>query len=137
MRNQLDIFDHDPARMAAANRAAAERALHDVQFTATVRQERHAFYVGEAERWEHLAAHSALHQQQGHAGMSNDNKTLADVQPGGKVRLADGLPPLPKAGYVTGGDFGHEAHNAFTPEQMRDYAIAALSAQPSPAGQGD
>ncbi|WP_049469167.1 hypothetical protein [Stenotrophomonas indicatrix] len=34
LRNQLDIFDfdHDPARMAAANRAAAERALHDVQF---------------------------------------------------------------------------------------------------------
>ncbi|PZS51591.1 MULTISPECIES: hypothetical protein [Stenotrophomonas] len=59
MRNQLDIFDHDPARMAAANRAAAERALHDVQFTATVRQERYAYYVGEAERWEHLAAHSA------------------------------------------------------------------------------
>ncbi|SDK55499.1 hypothetical protein [Stenotrophomonas pavanii] len=59
MRNQLDIFDHDPARMAAANRAAAERALHDVQFTATVRQERHDYYVGEAERWEHLAGHSA------------------------------------------------------------------------------
>ncbi|CAO3300341.1 hypothetical protein [Stenotrophomonas maltophilia] len=59
MRNQLDIFDHDPARMAAANLAAAERALHDVQFTATVRQERHDYYVGEAERWEHLAAHSA------------------------------------------------------------------------------
>lgn len=64
--------------------------------------------------------------------MSTD-KTLADVQPGGRVRLGDGLPPLPKAGYVTGGDFGHEAHNAFTPEQMRDYAIAALSAQPSPS----
>lgn len=31
MRNQLDIFDHDPARMAATNRAAAERALTDVQ----------------------------------------------------------------------------------------------------------
>ncbi len=59
MRNQLDIFDHDPARMAAANRAAAERALHDVQFTPTVRQERHEYYLGEAERWEHLAAHSA------------------------------------------------------------------------------
>lgn len=59
MRNQLDIFDHDPARMAAANRAAAERALHDVQFTAIVRQERHEYYVGEAQRWEHLAAHSA------------------------------------------------------------------------------
>ncbi|PZT12436.1 hypothetical protein [Stenotrophomonas maltophilia] len=59
MPNQLDIFDHDPARMAAANRAAAERALHDVQFTATVRQERHAYYVGEAEHWDQLAAHSA------------------------------------------------------------------------------
>lgn len=62
--------------------------------------------------------------------MSTD-KTLADVQPGGMVRLGDGLPPLPKAGYVTGGDYGHEAHNAFTPEQMRDYALAALSAQSS------
>lgn len=59
MRNQLDIFDHDPARMAAANRAAAERALTDVQFTATVRKERHEYYLGEAERWEQLAAHSA------------------------------------------------------------------------------
>ncbi|ELC7363982.1 hypothetical protein RJO86_000782 [Stenotrophomonas maltophilia] len=58
-RNQLDIFDHDPARMAAANRTAAERALTDAQFTAAVRQERHNYYVGEAERWEHLAAHSA------------------------------------------------------------------------------
>jgi len=63
--------------------------------------------------------------------------SLADVQSGGRVRLGDALPPLPKAGYVTGGDFGHEAHNAFTPEQMRDYALAALSAQPSPGGQGD
>ncbi|WP_414488060.1 hypothetical protein [Stenotrophomonas maltophilia] len=69
--------------------------------------------------------------------MNTDNKTLADAQPGGRVRLGDGLPPLPKAGYVTGGDFGHEAHNAFTPEQMREYALAALSAQPSPGGQGD
>ncbi|MPS42745.1 hypothetical protein [Stenotrophomonas maltophilia] len=59
MRNQLDIFDHDPARMAAVNRAAAEQALTDVQFTAAVRQERHDYYVSEAERWEHLAAHSA------------------------------------------------------------------------------
>ncbi|HDS1579956.1 TPA: hypothetical protein QEL15_002038 [Stenotrophomonas maltophilia] len=59
MRNQLDIFDHDPARMAAVNRAAAEHALHDVQFTAAVRQERHNYYKGEAERWDHLAAQSA------------------------------------------------------------------------------
>jgi hypothetical protein len=59
VRNQLDIFDHDPARMAAANRAAAEHALHDVQFTEAEREERAAHYIGEAERWEHLAAHSA------------------------------------------------------------------------------
>ena len=73
--------------MAAANRAAAERALHDVQFTATVRQERHDYYVGEAERWEHLAARAP--PTTGHAGMSNDNKALADVQPGRRVRLGD------------------------------------------------
>lgn len=59
MRNQLDIFDHDPARMAAANRAAAERALHDVQFTETVRLERRAYYLAEADRWDNLAAHCA------------------------------------------------------------------------------
>ncbi len=58
MHNQLDIFDHDPARMAAANRAAAERAMTDVQFTATGREERRKYYLSEAERWEHLAAHS-------------------------------------------------------------------------------
>jgi len=67
--------------------------------------------------------------------------TLATAKPGGCVQLGDQLPPLPKTGYVTGGDFGHEAHNAFTPEQMQDYAraaiAAALSAQPSPGGQGD
>ncbi|MBH1635450.1 hypothetical protein I5U65_09910 [Stenotrophomonas maltophilia] len=59
MRNQLDIFDHDPARMAAANRAAAERALHDAQFTETVRLKRRAYYLAEADRWDSLAAHSA------------------------------------------------------------------------------
>ncbi|MNN00013.1 hypothetical protein D3C81_1125960 [compost metagenome] len=59
MRNQLDIFDHDPARMAAANRAAAQRAMHDLQFTETVRLERHAYYPAEADRWDNLAAHSA------------------------------------------------------------------------------
>ncbi|HDS1581998.1 TPA: hypothetical protein QEL15_004114 [Stenotrophomonas maltophilia] len=59
MRNQLDIFDHDPARMAAANRAAAEAALHDVQFTQAMRLQRHDYYVAEATRWDTLAAHSA------------------------------------------------------------------------------
>jgi len=59
VRNQLDIFDHDPARMAAANRAAADHALHDVQFTEAERLARAAHYLGEAERWDNLAAHSA------------------------------------------------------------------------------
>lgn len=92
MRNQLDIFDHDLARMAAANRAAAERALHDVQFTATVRQERHDYYVGEAERWEHLAAHSARdHRTQRTPRMTTDKNPNAPADPkrggGQKTRL--------------------------------------------------
>ncbi len=66
--------------------------------------------------------------------MSNDHKTLADVQPGGRVRLGDGLPPLPRTHYNACGD-GSEP--LYTPEQMRDYARAAISAQPSPGGQGD
>ncbi|HGM5514566.1 TPA: hypothetical protein ACKPYU_000841 [Stenotrophomonas maltophilia] len=56
MRNQLDIFDHDPARLAKANRDAAEHALTDVQFSHKVRQERAAHYTAEAERLEALAA---------------------------------------------------------------------------------
>lgn len=65
--------------------------------------------------------------------MSTD-KTLADVQPGGRVRLGDWLPPLPRTHYNACGD-GSEP--LYTPEQMRDYARAALSAQPSPGGQRD
>lgn len=38
LRTQLDIFEHDPARLAKANRVAAETALRDVQFSATERQ---------------------------------------------------------------------------------------------------
>ncbi|MEN4951890.1 hypothetical protein [Stenotrophomonas sp. TWI819] len=55
LRTQLDIFEHDPARLAKANRVAAETALIDVQFTATERQERHDYYLGEALRLEALA----------------------------------------------------------------------------------
>jgi hypothetical protein len=55
-RNQLDIFDHDPARLAKANRAAAEHALTDPFFSAKVRQDRHDHYIAEAERLEALAA---------------------------------------------------------------------------------
>lgn len=67
--------------------------------------------------------------------MSNDNKTLADVQPGGRVRLGDSLPPLPGP-RVTGYDFDSVLRRVtmtgYTAEQMQDYARAALSAQPSP-----
>ncbi|MBH1853061.1 hypothetical protein I5V61_12375 [Stenotrophomonas maltophilia] len=72
--------------------------------------------------------------------MSNDKTTLADVQPGGRVRLGDALPPLPPMGYKERGT-GMGPHDvyytpvAYTAEQMRDYARAALSAQPSPGGQ--
>lgn len=64
--------------------------------------------------------------------MSNDNKTLADVHPGGRVRLGDRLPPLPCTDYNAYSDGSEPLFNA---EQMRDYARAALSAQPSPGGQ--
>ncbi|EKT4092724.1 TPA: hypothetical protein UOA80_001093 [Stenotrophomonas maltophilia] len=74
--------------------------------------------------------------------MSNDKTTLADVQPGGMVRLGDALPPLPPMGYKERGT-GMGPHDvyytpvAYTAEQMRDYARVALSAQPSPGGLGD
>ncbi|HIE3891722.1 TPA: hypothetical protein ACXNG6_000215 [Stenotrophomonas maltophilia] len=69
--------------------------------------------------------------------MSTD-KTLADAQPGGRVRLGDRLPPLPKMQHI-GRVVGMGPHDtwyepvAYTSEQMRDYARAALSAQSSPA----
>ncbi|MFD0132278.1 hypothetical protein ACFVHT_25555, partial [Bacillus subtilis] len=61
-------------------------------------------------------------------------RTLADAQPGGRVRLGDGLPPLPKMQRFT--NLYGETY-AYSAEQMWDYARAALSAQPSPGGQGD
>ncbi|MDH1192482.1 hypothetical protein [Stenotrophomonas sp. GD03958] len=72
--------------------------------------------------------------------MNTNDKTLANVQPGGRVRLGDQLPPLPQMGYEERGT-GMGPHDvyytpvAYTAEQMRDYARAALSAQPSPGGQ--
>lgn len=63
----------------------------------------------------------------------NTNKTLADVQPGGRVRLGDQLPPLPYPNYPVS-KTGLQ-NNAYTASQMWDYARAALSAQPSPSGQ--
>ncbi|HDX0925482.1 TPA: hypothetical protein ACG5JQ_000372 [Stenotrophomonas maltophilia] len=68
-------------------------------------------------------------------------RTLADVQPGGRVRLGDALPPLPPEVdavrcMIRGeGVMAEACDYYYTAEQMRDYARAALSAQPSPGGQ--
>ncbi|MCV0218798.1 hypothetical protein [Stenotrophomonas sp. Ps181] len=56
LRNQLDIFDHDPARLAKPCRDAADHALHDKQSPESERQDRAAYYTREAERWEFSAA---------------------------------------------------------------------------------
>jgi hypothetical protein len=60
--------------------------------------------------------------------------TLATVKHGGCVQLGDGLLPLPRTYYNACGD-GSEP--LYTAEQMRDYARAALAAQPFPGGQGE
>jgi hypothetical protein len=53
---QLDIFDSDPRmrapRLAKAYRDAADEALKQFQFSASVRQERHDYYLAEAKRIE-------------------------------------------------------------------------------------
>ncbi|MDJ1522956.1 hypothetical protein MF545_12725 [Stenotrophomonas maltophilia] len=64
--------------------------------------------------------------------MTTDNKTLADVQPGGRVRLEDALPPLPAPNYPVS-KTGLQ-NNAYTASQMTDYARAALSAR-QPVGE--
>jgi len=68
--------------------------------------------------------------------MTTDNKTLADAQPGGRVRLGDQLPPLPEPKVIGAGRHPPvKLHYGYSAEQMREYARAALSAQPSPGGQ--
>lgn len=62
--------------------------------------------------------------------MTNDNKPLADVQPGGRVRLGDQAALKRLHAHLT----------AYPPPcNPEDVAVlgAALSAQPSPGGQGD
>ena len=54
--NQMDIFNHDPRRMAALNRVAADQARHAYNFPPTVRDDRVKHYEAEAERYEALAA---------------------------------------------------------------------------------
>ncbi|WP_242883593.1 hypothetical protein [Stenotrophomonas maltophilia] len=88
--------------------------------------------------------------------MSNDNKTLADVQPGGMVRLGDGLLPCPFCGAPAERiDFGIGSgeneggsciactvcqHSGpiefgFKENFVSNWNRRALSAQPSPGGQ--
>ncbi|MBN5124939.1 hypothetical protein JY452_02820 [Stenotrophomonas maltophilia] len=67
--------------------------------------------------------------------MSNDNKTLADVQPGGRVRLAT----VP---YDRARDLMNDAYNAGThgigySQQAMELHDAIIPAQPSPGGQED
>ncbi len=55
MKGQLDIFDHDPARLAAKHREAAQHALgagDQGYFTA---RERYELLTAEAERLERQA----------------------------------------------------------------------------------
>lgn len=49
---QMDIFDDDPAREAAAWRVQAEESLKHFQFSESIRLERHAYYLGMAEQLE-------------------------------------------------------------------------------------
>lgn len=66
-RNQLDIFDHSPQRLAAANRAAAEAARLAYNFSPTVMDERIQYYTAEAERYEAIAAASMRSARKGDA----------------------------------------------------------------------
>lgn len=52
---QRDLFDHDPARLARANRIAAQAALAQGDTKFFTAQERHDRYIAEAERLEALA----------------------------------------------------------------------------------
>lgn len=61
--------------------------------------------------------------------------SLATAKPGGCVQLGDGLPPLPEAWYRPNSPNAPIGQILFSEDQMREYARAALSAQPSPGGQ--
>ncbi|KWV46090.1 hypothetical protein [Stenotrophomonas maltophilia] len=78
--------------------------------------------------------------------MTTDNKTLADVQPGGRVRLGDQALSTSEGARRYVADFfakqlrRHDFGNYILTELAADFACALaqhLSAQPSPGGQGD
>ncbi|YCT77979.1 hypothetical protein QV000_08990 [Stenotrophomonas maltophilia] len=70
--------------------------------------------------------------------MSNDNKTLADAQPGGRVRLGDAPWPAIDAILADAYSAGAEGlpFEGIARRAAVRKAVAALSAQPSPGGQG-
>lgn len=77
--------------------------------------------------------------------MSTD-KTLADVQPGGRVRLGDGLPEAVAQALATVNEAANDARHAgnykvanalVTARITLSKQLLALSAQPSPGGQGE
>ncbi|WP_442256111.1 hypothetical protein ACS0OT_07145 [Stenotrophomonas maltophilia group sp. RY12688] len=77
--------------------------------------------------------------------MSTD-KTLADVQPGGKARLGDGLPEAVAQALATVNEAANDARHAgnykvanalVTARITLSKQLLALSAQPSPGGQGE
>lgn len=49
--NQLDLYDHSPARMLKAAEEALETAKVDPSFYGTVRQDRIQYFQNEVERW--------------------------------------------------------------------------------------
>ncbi|HEL5400035.1 TPA: hypothetical protein UOJ25_000101 [Stenotrophomonas maltophilia] len=78
--------------------------------------------------------------------MSNDNKTLADVQPGGKVRLGDRLPEAVAQALAVVNEVANDARHAgdykvanalVTARVTLSKQLLALSAQPAPGGQED
>ncbi len=78
--------------------------------------------------------------------MTTDNKTLADVQPGGRVRLGDRLPEAVARALATVNEAANDARHAgnykvanalVTARVTLSKQLRALSAQPSPGGQGD
>ncbi|MDT3432309.1 hypothetical protein ROV94_15685 [Stenotrophomonas maltophilia] len=66
--------------------------------------------------------------------MSNDNKTLADVQPGGMVRLA--TVPYDRARDLMGDAYNAGTHGMGYGQQAMELHDAIIPAQPSPGGQG-
>ncbi|HHA2776621.1 TPA: hypothetical protein ACOD90_000911 [Stenotrophomonas maltophilia] len=65
--------------------------------------------------------------------MSNDNKTLADVQPGGRVRLA--TVPYDRARDLIGDAYNAGTHGIGYSQQAMELHDAIIPVQPTPGGQ--